>query len=116
MSLLGQRPVLRRRFADGTYNVSGEYVSGAPTTTTIQASVQELSFKEMQQLEEGERAMDPIVLLTKVADWRTSEADGVTEADQVDVDGFTYRVLKVASRHSLIAHFQVTALKLREAG
>lgn len=114
MSLLGQRPVTRRRFAAGSY--SGDYVSGAPTEAVVQASVQELSFAELQQLEEGERTMDPIVLLTEVADWRTSEADGETEADQVDVDGLTYKVLKVASRHSLIPHFQVTALRLQEPG
>lgn len=113
--ILGERPITRRRFAAGTY-VAGKFVSGAITDTTVQASVQEATFKELQQLDEGERAMSPKVLLTEIDDWRVSEADGATEADHAIFDGATYKVRLVSSEHPLIGHFQVTVLKLKEPG
>lgn len=116
MSLLGQRPVTRRRFADGSYDAGGEFVNGAETLTVVQASVQELDSSQLQMLEEGERTMHPKILITEETDWRTSEADGKTVSDEVDFDGFTYRVLKTEQEHPLIPHFVVTVLRLQEAG
>lgn len=117
MSLLGERPITRRRFAAGTYDGAGEWAPGAPTNSVIQASVQELSAFELQQLPEAERKRDPIKLYTEVTDWQVSDPIVAgQQSDHVLVDGFTYKVLTAGPRHSLIPHWKVTAVRLQEPG
>lgn len=116
MSLLGERTITRVRFATAApqYDADGKYVQGAGVSTSILASVQEASAKDLEMLEIGERTKDPIKVYT-VADVRTNDQHTGAEADHLIVDGATYRVLQVGPRHSLIPHRKILAVRLRES-
>jgi len=119
--LLGQRTITRRRWSGGTWGSDGQWTATGPTDTEILASVQEASARELEQLDEGERASDPIKLYT-VADVQTtdqhpSDAGGQdTQADHLLVDGAWYKVVKVGPRHPLLPHVKVIAIRVRETG
>ena len=115
MTLLGQRFIDHRVRTGGAY-AGGVWVPGSVVTVTpILASVQEATGEVLEMLLEAERKMDPVVVISKSPIATTNQHDGL-EADELDIDGATYKVVRVLSRHSLIAHHQVVAIRLKEAG
>ena len=65
--ILGAFPVSLKRYATGARNSDGGWTPGATTTTTIQASVQPLTERELASLPEGERQKDWRKILTTEA-------------------------------------------------
>lgn len=86
-------------FQTGTYSVSrrapattgtdGRAVLGAETMFNVDASVQNLSAQELQQLTEGQRTQERRNLWTTVQ-LRTLRAGGA--ADRISIDGATWLV------------------------
>jgi hypothetical protein len=119
--ILGARPITRRRFAAGTRNSSGEFVSGAMTPSTIYASVQPATVEDQQTLPEAERHRSTIRLYTVFADTlRTTSQYTEVQADHVviaigdaQLDG-TYQVRTVDSENAILPHYRVLAVALQE--
>jgi len=115
LPLLGQREITWRSYAAGSYGVDGKWDDGAVTNTTIVASVQEASARDLQQLDAAERAMDPIKAYV-VASVETTNQHTSTQAARLVIDGHVYKVRQVGPRHPLIPHVKVLAIRLQEAG
>lgn len=111
--ILGAEPVTRRRYAAGSRNSSGQFVSGASTDTTIYASVQPASAEEMALLPEGERTREGVRFYT-TTELRTASQSGATLADRLRVDGVWFEVHDVSWERSLIPHFRGIALRIQE--
>lgn len=113
--ILGQEPVTRRRFAVGDRGSDGRFTPGATTDDTIQASVQEGDADVQATLPEGERDRVGRRLYT-VSELRCADQSTGRSADQVQVDGTWYEVRRVDRVRSVIAHYKVAVLALREPG
>lgn len=82
-----------RRKGKGEW-VDGEWVESADVVITVEANVQPMQFREIMMMPESERTKEWIKIYS-VAELRTSvEGPGGYEADFVDWDGFSYRVMK----------------------
>lgn len=115
MPLLGERDVTRRRYSSGAYT-AGVWSDGAATDTTIRASVQPLSGRDREVLEEGVRQRDGIKLYTTASGTlRTESQHDGTPADEVVIDTVVYTVVHVDVRHPLIGHDRAYALRAQEA-
>ena len=93
MGFLGERDLLRRRFAVGAY-ASGVYTKGAFTDVTIRGTFRPMPARQVQLLEEGDREKDPRVLYTQSVLFPTSQHDN-QPPDLISKDGGTtfYEVL-----------------------
>ena len=114
MSILGEAPATRRRFAAGS-RIDGVFVPGAPVDTPIQATELPLTGEEMATLSEGERKRSPRWFLT-VSDLRTVDQVAQTTPDQILVDGRTFEVRNVKRFKKIIPHFGGLCLELQEVG
>jgi hypothetical protein len=82
-----------RRKGEGSY-VDGEWVESPETLITIEANVQPVQFREIMMMPESERTKEWIKIYS-VSEIRTAvEGPGGWEADFVDWDGYSYRVMK----------------------
>lgn len=117
MGILGAETVMVSRYTPGTRDSEGEWVEGARELIPVQMSVQPLSGRELAMLPEGERSDDWRKGFTTTC-LRTSDQhdDGGRSADEVDVDGITYRVMNVRHERKVIPHYAVRMVRMREAG
>jgi hypothetical protein len=83
-----RQSVTVKRRAVGAF-VAGVWVPGAPTTTTIQASVQPASAEDIQRLPEGQRQTGAVKLYTNDS---LFTAKGTQEADIVVTPQGDYEV------------------------
>jgi hypothetical protein len=90
--MLGRRAITVTAHPAGAY-VDGVWVPGAPTTRTVEGSVQPLAGAELERLPEGLRERATLKLYT-AADLYLGEL--------VDVDGLTY-VVQAASSFGSVA-------------
>ena len=111
--ILGAETLTVFRRPPGKRNADGEYVEASEEDFTIQGSVQPASPQVLQTLTEGERTRDPRVIYT-TSDLRTGSQHDQTLADQVEIDENRYEVREVRQWRALLAHFQVTVLRLKE--
>ena len=82
--------VTHRTRAPGTYDPGGRWVPGAVTDTTIQATIQPVSGRQVEDLPEGVRTEARSLLWTRT----------IVKDDDVIIDGTaSYRVLYVWDRH-----------------
>jgi hypothetical protein len=83
-----RKSVTVKRRAAGSF-VAGVWTPGAPSTTTIQASVQPASAEDMQRLPEGQRQTGAVRLYTNDT---LLTAKGTQEADIVVTEQGEYEV------------------------
>lgn len=113
MALLGERPLVRRRYAPDTW-VDGERVAGASTDTPFMGSVQVLSGRERQVLPEGLRSRDGRKVYCDRGVLRAEDQHTGDKADEVLVDGQRFQVVRVESEHELIEHAKVWLVQVQE--
>lgn len=90
-------PVTLRRYPPGQY-VEGEWSQGAVVTSTIQATLQSPSERDLRSVPEGDRTDAWITVWTR-AELQTGDEDSKRLADEiVGADGQIYKVRKVARR------------------
>jgi hypothetical protein len=111
--VIGATPATLLRTAAGAW-VDGAYVPGAVTSSTIYASVQPLTDRELATLPEGERTSDTKKAYT-TADVRTGSQHDNALADQITWRGVTYEVRKVEEETAVIPHKKLLLVRLREA-
>lgn len=117
MALLGQRSVTRRQFAVDTIDgATGRGVPGATTDTTILASIQVLSGRDIQNLVEWERVQFSAKCYTETALFSGDDRTGQRADRIIDTDGTTYEVRRVDVQHPLIGHWKAFLQRLDETG
>lgn len=84
------RPITLRRYPAGNYVDGVWQEGGAPTDTTIRASVQPLAGSELRLLPEGDRGKIAWKLFTNVE--LTMGNDEGTRADQFIIDGIIFQM------------------------
>ena len=113
--ILGAEPVLLRQYvAPAVDPDTGAAVVGEPLTCQIMASVQPLNGNDLELLPEGDRAEDSRRLYT-ASEVRTADQHCGRPADQIIIDGKTYKVIEVKRQRSVIPHYRVLCVRLREA-
>jgi hypothetical protein len=112
--ILGTASATRRRYAAYTTNSLGERVRGAHMDLAISASVQPLNGRELQLLPELARAGDSRKAYTET-ELRTDEQHAGLPADELIVDGITFKVLAVERQVAIIPHYKATLMRLGEA-
>ena len=114
MARLGDRALVRRRFAAGTYT-AGRYAAGSSTDTPFTGSLQPLKGEEREVLPEGVRVTDSRKIYTDPGVLRTDGQPGDPPADHVIVDGVAYVVVHVDDPHPLIEHDRVYITRVQES-
>jgi hypothetical protein len=117
--LIGAETITHRRFAAGSRGTDGRHTPGASVDTSISASVQVLSGREVDTLEEGERSKDwrKIYVDDSVALRPVDQHASPPEvADQVVVDSIVYEVRRVDDwrASSPIPHRRAFVRRLKE--
>jgi len=104
--MLGRRAVTLQRFPDGAY-LNGVYQKAPPLTSTILASVQPASGRDLEPLPEGRRSTRTVKVYTDAA-LRTAR-DG-KQADTLIIDGEEFAVVMVANHASkILSHTKALA-------
>lgn len=109
MSILGEEPVVLRRYSAGE-NVDGKYVEGQAEDLPILMSVQPVTGRQLEMLPEGKRAKEVLVGYTEHTDIRTVEQGD--QADQVLVDGIAYEVHSRKHYRAVIPHASVMLVRV----
>jgi hypothetical protein len=112
--ILGLESVTLNRRAAGTRGSNGRYVEGALTSSTIRASVQPMTDRDLRTLPEGERHLDQKKVYTESEIRTASQHDGTT-ADQLVVGGVTYEVRQVEQQRSILPHYKGRIVRVQEA-
>lgn len=117
MSLLGTASITHRRFAAGSRGSDGRYVEGSSTDTSMTASVQVASGKDLQTLPLGLRTRRTIKVYTEDTSTGFDTADQAagTSPDHLVVSGVTYEVQTSFPEHPLITHAKCLATQLQES-
>jgi len=105
---------LKRHVAQTRSEATGEAVIAAPTSSTVQASVQPLNGKDRQVLPEGLRSRYGKRMYTTTEMFPADQDTGVT-GDIVTIDGEDYEVFNVKRERALLKHYKVLALRTQEA-
>lgn len=103
--MLGTATYTVQRAAAGDY-VDGRYVPGDNDELTVEASVQPISGRELQRLEEGERER-----ITHKA-YSTAE---LMNGDVIEVDGDAFEVERVEKVRAIIPHFKAYLVRRKES-
>lgn len=112
--ILGNKTVIRRRFAAGTWT-AGKYTPGATTDLTVtDASIQPASGKVLQRLDEGDRTRDVRTLRSRT-EFRPVDQNTDTLADHVIFQGETFEVNMVLPHISILNYYEVTIIKIDES-
>jgi hypothetical protein len=116
MALLGETSITHRRFAAGAWDGEGEYVSGAATDTSMLASVQVATGRDLQILPAGKRTRETIKVYTEDATtgFRSADQRNQVAADHLVVASVVYEVQHVYPEHPLITHSKCLATRLQE--
>ncbi len=86
---------LRRPDGAGSYGTNGEWTESATTDSTIRASIQPPTGKELLYLEEGQRTRD-IKKIYALSELRTATEGAVqTDADIIVFNGEEFEVVQV---------------------
>jgi hypothetical protein len=113
--MLGAEAVTLRRFAAGSRGTDGRFAPGATTDTTIYASMQPVSGRDLQRLPEGERSRDALKAYTETA-LQTAEAGGLLLSDRIVYGGRVYEVFQVQPWVGPLPHYEALVLRLAETG
>lgn len=114
--LLGEATITHRRPTVGSRGSDGRWTDGASTDTSILATVQVASGKDLETLPEGERSRETIKVYTEnTLGFRTTNQDTGVTADLLVVDAIVYEVRRSFPQHPLIGHSKCLAVRLKEA-
>lgn len=115
LPLLGSQTITRKRRGTQTWGADGR-PSSAETSSTLTASVQPATGRDLEQLPEGERHKDGVKAYVAPGSLRTADQHGGTAADLITVDGVDYEVQQVKA-YSLgpIPHDRALATRVQEA-
>lgn len=113
--ILGAEPVTLRRYASGSRGADGRWVPDATTDTTIRASVQPLTERELASLPEGERESDQRKVYTK-SDLVVGRQEDSIQSDRLSWDGGDtwYEVRAAAKERSVLPHTKARVVRLAE--
>lgn len=113
--ILGAFPVSLKRYATGARNSDGGWTPGATTTTTIQASVQPLTERELASLPEGERQKDWRKILTTEA-LVVGRQGAATQGDRLSWDSGAswYEVRQADTWYAVLPHTEAKVSRLDE--
>lgn len=107
--ILGQRALVRRRYAAGARGADGRFEPGASTDTPIYGSLQPADGDDLQTLAEGERARRARKLYTKT-ELRVLDVEGGLPADEV-LDGDTVWTVRLVGRETaVLPHYKALLL------
>lgn len=117
MAILGQQAVTLTRYAASTRGADGRATPGATTITTIYASVQPTSGRDLERLPEGLRSRESRTAYTSSPVATADQVLGI-QADRITVDGSTFEVYQVQAWPSSgpLPHYKVLLLELAESG
>lgn len=113
MARLGDRALVRRRFAAGSL-VAGRYTPGASTDDAFTGSLQPLRGTDREVLPEGTRQTDSRKIYTDPDTLRTADQHSGLPADHVIVDGVAFVVVHVDSPHPIIPHQRAYIVRVQE--
>ena len=106
--------VVFTRFAAGSF-VAGQYEAGAATPFTLRAHVMPPDDEVLRDLEEGERARRPLLVVTK-DELRTANEEAATAADRMTYQGDVFEAVRVQRFGSpLLPHYETIFLRLENA-
>lgn len=111
--LLGAEIVTRLRFEESRGS-DGRTEKTLSSEDEVKASVQPLSDRQRQALEEGVRQSVDLRMYTK-AEFRTADQKSGVPADRVRIDGEDYRVVQVKHWRTLLDHYEVDIQRMTEA-
>lgn len=113
--ILGAFPVTLRRYAAGSRGSDGRWAPGSTTDTTIRASVQPLTERQLASLPEGERQTDQRKVLTTTA-LRVGRQSEDTQGDRLSWDGGTtwYEVRQADEWFAVLPHTEARVARLDE--
>lgn len=112
--ILGAELVTLRRHGAYTTDASGNRVRGSSSDTTISVSWQPLNGDDWQALPEGERHVETRKGYTTTAVRVEDQHTGVP-ADELVVDGVTYKVVRVERERAVLSHYKLLATRVQEA-
>ena len=103
-------PITLRRLASGSY-VDGLWVEGAPTDSTITASIQPLSGEDMKSLPEARRQSEGYNMFTSTQVKTVEDAGSDQNADKIVFSGKEYEVYQVKpwqnnTNFTLVNHYR----------
>lgn len=113
MGFLGERPLVRRRYAAQTVNADGDRVRGASTDTPFVGAWQDLG-KDRQLLREGERASEMRRVICAPGWLRGVDQRAGLEADEVVCGDEVYVVTRVVRDGRIIPHQTVLVQRRAE--
>ncbi len=114
--ILYTEPLTLSRWAAGSY-ISGAWVNGAVTTSTIKANEQPVTEHMLQRLPEGARQRGVKAWITKT-ELRTSNQTTATAADRLtNAEGLVFEVDLVDHyARGPLKHYEVVATRVQESG
>lgn len=113
--ILGAFPITLRRYAAGSRGDDGRWTPGSHADTSILASVQPLTERQLASLPEGERQTDQRRVLTTTALVVGRQGAG-TQGDRVSWDSGTtwYEVRQADQWFSVLPHTEARVARLDE--
>jgi len=112
--IIGLQTVSLTRYPIGTRGTDGRFVPGTAVVTSIEATVQPASGRDMQTLPEGERQKRGIKLYTTTL-LKLADQDAKRLADRIAYDSETFEVRHVEEQPRIIPHYKALALRIDEA-
>lgn len=112
--ILGQRALVRRRYAAGVRGADGRWEPGSSTDTPIYGSLQPADGDDLQVLAEGERASRARKLYTRT-ELRVADVDAGLQADDVLDGDVVWRVRLVGRETAVLPHYRALLLAPLEA-
>ena len=109
--------VTRRRYAAQTIDpVTRRPVAQTPTTSTVYASIQPPSDRDLETLTDGERTKRVLVLFVAPDTFRTSEPTTGIPSDEVTIDGEVFQVRGVEKWRQIMPHDRAVCVRRQELG
>jgi len=110
-------PVTRRRFGVQTLDpVTRKPVPQTPTTSTVYATIQPPTDRDLQNLTDGERTRKALIVFVNPGTLQTSDQFTGVPSDEVVIDGETYQVRKVETSRQLLPHDRAVVVRRQEIG
>ena len=113
--IFGAAAVARNRYAAGSVGTDGRTTRGALTATTIYASVQPVTGRQLERLPEGLRQSVKLMAYTET-ELRTADQLTQTAADELIYGGETYQVADAKRWDTAgpLPHWEIALVRLAE--
>ena len=114
--MIAARPITLRRYG-AQANVGGRQSLGSYTDTTIRASVQPATGRDLQALPEGERQRD-VVIAYCLSEVRVADPRTLASSDRLIIGGVTYLAYQVQDWPrvgSVPRHWRTVCVRVQES-